>query len=658
MSPEQVRARPVDHRSDIFSFGAVLYEMLSGQRAFRGASGIETMNAILKEDPPALSETNRQLPPGLERIVGHCLEKNPEERFQSAHDIAFDLEQLSGSSAAAAAPLAPARRFRIGAWGLVAGIVLALALGLVAGRRLTLPRAASFDRVSFRRERINVARFAPDGHSVVYEAETEDDSTEIVAVQVGSPESRSLGLRGARLASVSSKGELAVRMRRRPSGARTLARVPPGGGAPRDVVEDVDDADWGPDGETLAVLRWTGGGLSRLEYPPGKQLHEAPRMQRIRVSPRGDRIAFTDHPLASDNRGNVAVVDLAGRKTVLSSDWADLGSLAWSRDGSEVFFSGQRQGAEHSVHAVDLDGRERLVCRIPGSVDVEDVAPDGRLLLSVVHLQPQIFGMAPGETRERDLSWLDYGYVRDLSQDGRTLLFDEQGLGGGPHYTTYIRAMDGSPPVRLGTGSGQALSPDGRWALVLDLKAADHAVLLPTGAGQPRSLPRGRIAQLHVGGFAADGKRLLLAANEDGRDIRLWEQDLEGGDPRPITEEGVNGPPTPDGKLVIVFTRDGIELRSVDGSQPARPLAGSLPNDDVLRFTNDGRFVIVRHEVRKPAQYFRIELATGRREPFRVLGPAGGTGRVTNTVITDDGKAYAYTYSDAVVSLYVADGLR
>jgi serine/threonine protein kinase/Tol biopolymer transport system component len=99
MSPEQVRGRAVDHRSDIFSFGAVLYEMLSGRRAFHGDSAVETLNAILKEEPPELTTTNRSITPALERVVWHCLEKSPERRFQSATDIAFALESLSSTSA-------------------------------------------------------------------------------------------------------------------------------------------------------------------------------------------------------------------------------------------------------------------------------------------------------------------------------------------------------------------------------------------------------------------------------------------------------------------------------------------------------------------------------------------------------------------------------
>ena len=133
MSPEQIKGKPADARSDIFSFGAILYEMLSGKRAFHADSAGETMAAILKEDPPDLSVTNQPISPGLERIVRHCLEKNPEQRFHSAHDLAFDIEALSGTSGQTAAASGPVRLPRVRS---LAPILL-LALGAIAGAAIT-----------------------------------------------------------------------------------------------------------------------------------------------------------------------------------------------------------------------------------------------------------------------------------------------------------------------------------------------------------------------------------------------------------------------------------------------------------------------------------------------------------------------------------------
>ena len=662
MSPEQVRARPVDHRSDIFSFGAVLYEMLSGKRAFRGASAVETMNAILKEDPAA---AHRDEPPAA---AGPRADRLPLPREESRGALPIrarhrlrpgaalgihadrDPDPRDASALASAFPCFSAEP------------LLALGLGVAAGR-LTKARGVatlSIERLTFRRESIRSARFAPDGRSVVFEATASGQQTPAIFTAVdGSAEARSLGLPDARLGGISSKGELAVLLRRREAAARTLAIIPSSGGAPREVVEDVEEADWSPDGASLAVLRWTGGGLVRLEFPAGKELYTATQLKRIRVSPGGDQVAFTEHPMFGDNRGDVAVIDLQGRKTTLSRDWTDLGNLSWSKDGREVLFSATRRGSEHSVYAVDLSGRERLVYQIPGSVDVTDVGADGRVLLSVRQGQPRILGRGRGETWDRDLSWLDYSFVQFLSSDGRTLLFDEQGLGGGPGYSAYVRGIDGSPPVRLGSGSGLALSPDGRFALVLDLKAPDHVVLFPTGAGQARTLPRGRLAQLHFGSFSADGRRLFLLANEAGRDGRVWEQSVEGGDPRPLTEEGVIGTVSPDGRWVVVASPEGYRLAGLEAKAPPRSLAGLLPGDDVLRFSNDSLFLIVRARGFRPARLFKVEVATGRRTAFKDVGPGeGASGRVGNLEITDDGMSYAYTLQDTANTLYVARGLK
>ncbi len=658
MSPEQVRAHPVDHRSDIFSFGAVLYEMLSGKRAFRGASAVETMNAILKEDPPPLTETNRQLPPGLERIVTHCLEKSPEERFQSARDIAFDLDQLSGSTTTAVAPLEGGRRGRLGLPALaLAGAVVVATLGFVAGRYPRHAPVQTFERLTYRHELIPLARFGPDGRTVVYESTSASGIPEIFTAEAGSPESRSLGMADAKLSAISTKGELLIRVRH-DENVRTLARVPLSGGAPREVLENVEAADWGPDGASMAVIRWAGSS-QELEFPIGHKLYTATQIKNVRVSPGGDRIAFTEHPLFGDSRGDVLVVDLSGKHEVLSAGWADLGALAWARDGREVFFTAVRSGTEHSVHAVDLTGHERLVYQVPGSVDVLDVAGDGRVLLSMSHGQPQILGRAPGETKERDLSWLDYGYVRCVSPDGKTLLFEEEGRGGGPEYSTYLRGMNGSPPVRLGSGSARDLSPDGKWVLALDLKASTQAVLLPTGPGEPRPLPRGTLDQIHFGNFSADGQSVFLVANEAGKAPRMWEQPISGGNPRPITPEGLAGLVAPDRRRAVVYTKTN-DLRLLElGKAEPKPLAGLIPSDDLLRFTADGRAVLVRARGARPARIFKVFIDSGKRELLAEIGPGEGTtGGVASLDITDDGKAYAYTHFDRANTLYIAQGLR
>jgi dipeptidyl aminopeptidase/acylaminoacyl peptidase len=665
MSPEQVRARPVDHRSDIFSFGTVLYEMLSGQRAFRGGSAVETMNAILKEDPPELSATHRSLPPALERIIAHCLEKNPEERFQSARDIAFDLEQLSGSATTLSAIARGSDRrlpgLRVVGVGLAALALAAAAF--VAGRRSSTHSLPDFRSITFQRGVVGTARFAADGQTVVYAAEWPGTRANLYTAQPGSPESRSLQLEGAQLASVSRSGELAVLLPRGQGRGRTLARLPMGGGAPRDVAESVVEADWAPDAASFAVVRIEAG-RNRLEFPIGKPLYEAVYLDNLRVAPQGDLVAFTDHPVAGDNRGDVAVVDAAGRKRTLSSGWSDIRGLAWSPDGQEIWFTATRRGIELNLWAVTRDGRERQVYRAPGSMQIQDSLADGRVLLVVGRTRPTLVGRAPGEAQDRDLSWLDWGWAADLSADGKTFLFGEQGEGAGPEYSAYIRGTDASPPVLLGKGNALAISPDGRAVLVASLTPPAHLVLLPTGAGDPRPLPPGSVVQFQAGSFFPDGKRIAFSGNEQGKASRLFVQDLVGGDPKAVSPEAASVfagdvPVSPDGAFLAASSDAGPSLVPAAGGEP-RLIKGADPRDTPLRFGADGHSLYVRAPGRTPTRVFRVDLSSGTRELWKEIAPPGAssTGRVTALTIAPDVGAYAYTFIESTTTLYEVSGLR
>ncbi len=325
MAPEQVRGLEADHRADIFSLGAILYELLSGRRAFRAESAVETMSAILKEDPPELSSTVEQLPSGLESVVQHCLEKNPEERFQSARDLAFALDSVSRVSQSGLRLVEadlPRQKRRLSWIWAAALAVVGLFLGLVIGSRVNLAEPGvppSFQQLSFRRGAISTGRFVPESQAVVYGASWEGQPLELFMTQVGAAGSRSLDLGATDVLSISRDGELAVSIGRRfvagweTSG--TLARVSLSGGAPRVLLENVHEADWGPDGESLAVARLVDGRY-RLEYPIGEVLFESDGwIGWMRVSPDGQRIAFVDHPVRGDNVGTVTLVDLQGNLT-------------------------------------------------------------------------------------------------------------------------------------------------------------------------------------------------------------------------------------------------------------------------------------------------------------------------------------------------------
>jgi hypothetical protein len=673
MSPEQVRGRAADRRSDLFSFGAILHEMLSGQRAFRGDTAADTITAILTKEPPDLAQTNKELHPGLDRIVRHCLEKNPEERFESARDVAFDLEALSGLSSptgpvAAGAHAMPRRRWLGLASAGVAGLAIGAAGGLLAGRKLFERHPPSFRQLTFRRGQINSARFAPDGQTILYTAAWDDRPMEIFVTRLDSPESRPFGLSRAEVLSISPSGEMAVALDRRYGGAfvgiGTLARIGiTGGGAPREILENVQQADWGPDGQSLAIVRDTGG-KNQLEYPIGKVLYAtAGWLSNPRVSPRGGEVAVIEHPVRGDDGGFVALIDRAGNRKVISGVFASAAGLRWTLAGDEVWFTAARVGFNRFVHAASRGGRVRALAEATGGLTIEDISRDGRVLLSQDKARQGLSGLAVGGEKERDLSWLDWSLPSGISADGSLLLFDESGEGGGSGYSVYIRKLDGSPAVRLGEGSAQDLTPDGKLALAIVNPASEpRVVIYATGAGEPRFVATPGL-NVQAALWLPDGKRILLSANEPGHGARLYLQEIDGARPRALSPEGYRPAyrgVSPDGKRVLVSGPDRRRyLYPLDGGEPT-PVPGLEELDGTAGWTGDSRGIYVRRRGELPARIFVMDVETGRRSLWRTLMPTDATGvtAIGGIAPTPDGKAYVYSYVRNLADLYVVEGMK
>ena len=665
MSPEQVRGKNADARSDLFAFGAILYEMLSGKRAFHGETPADTMSAILKEDPPQLSETGRNIPPALERIVNHCLEKNPAQRFQSASDVAFNLEALSDATTSRAgvnALKAPAR-----SWlqPVLTGLLLVAACTgtYVLGTLRHLSLAPSFHRLTYRRGTIAAARFSPDGQTIVYGAALEGKPVELFTTRVDSTDSRPLELGKAELLSIASSGELAVLLDPETgthSKTGTLARVSLAGGAPREVVEGIQWADWAPDGSELAVVRGFASGQNRLEFPTGKIIYQPHGwVSHVRFSRKGDLVAFADHIPTGDD-GRVVIVDAQGRPKAISSFYTSVQGVAWSSDGKEVWFAASPGGAARAIYALNLSGKERLVLHVPGTLTLQDITRDGRVLLTEDDSQMQVMALPPGETTEKNLSWFDWSGLSDISPDGKTVLFGESGEGVGAKYGEYLRKTDGSPAVRLGDGDYGALSPDGKWVAALDLSYPKQIQLFPTGAGQPRRLTNDGLGHIRVA-WVPDGSGLVYIAAEPNHPARSYWMDVNGNNSRPVTPLGTAG---------ILVTPDSKHLAAVDenGTCWLYPLAGGEPvpfpaklkdNDLLIQFDPDGKSVLVRQRG-VPARVARVYLSSGRREELQQIAPADPAGvlSIASIRFSADGKSYAYSYYRTLSELWVVDGLK
>jgi Tol biopolymer transport system component len=625
----------------------------------------------------------------MEIILNKALEKDRELRCQSAAELRADLKRLKRdtdskrTSVVAAAvrtsepapperrqpesAAAPRRRGRVAAWAVAGLLILAAAFagGYMAERR-PVPPPATYRQITFRRGTVRMARFASDGQSVVYSATWEGGPLEVLVARPESLQSRSLELPGAEILAISSTGELAVLLHSQQIRSYihigTLARMPLAGGAPREILDDVQWADWSPDGNTLAVVRDVGG-QSRLEFPIDRVLYQTGGwISDPRVSPTGKWVAFVDHPLAGDDAGSITLVDLAGNKKTLSSEFYTAQGVAWSPDGKELWFTATVTGIDRVVYAVDLSGHQRLVARVPGDLRLLDIERDGRVLLARDNTRRGLIGLAAGDTSERDLSWLDWSYPSDLSLDGKTLLFREEGEGGGLRYTGYLRQTDGSPAVRLAEGRAFALSADGRWVLSTTGDEAGKLVVLPTRAGEPKVLSGKPMNYIGARWFP-DGKHFLFSGNEPGHGVRLYVQDLVGGEPLAISPEGTYG-------LAYLISPDGQEVAAVGPDQkgylyPAgggdpRPIptlgAGELP----VAWSNDGHSLFVYRSAELPAKVDLIELSTGRRTLWKELRPSdpAGVEFIGPILMTADAKTYVYGYRRLLTDLYVVDGLK
>jgi Tol biopolymer transport system component len=524
--------------------------------------------------------------------------------------------------------------------------------------------------LTYRRGTIRMARLAPDGQTVIYSAAWEGGPVEVFSTRQESPESRSLGLSGAEILSVSPTGEMAVLLNSRQVKSLyhtgTLARMPLAGGAPREVLENVQWADWSPDGAALAVVREVAGRI-RLEYPIGKILYETGGwISNLRISPKGDLIAFMDHPLQGDTIGAVAVVDLSGhQKTISSQQPGGAIGLAWSPKGDEIWFTATKVGLDRSLFAVTLSGRERLVARVPADLSLQDIWRDGRVLLTRDNWRRGMTALAPGETSERDFTWLDWSYPVSVSADGKTLLFVEQGEAGGASYAVYLRKTAGSPAVRLGDGAPIALSPDEKWALCTRPDSLAELFLLPTKAGESRALPHGGLVQINSARAAwfPDGKRFLLSGNEAGHGARLYVQDLDGTKPEAVTPEGTDALTfslSPNGRTVAAVGPDGRGYLYPIPAGEALPIKGLEDGEVPLSWTADSMSLYIYRPSDLPAKVYRLNIATGQRTLWKQLMPPdpAGVELVGPILPSADGKAYVYGYRRMLSDLYLVDGLK
>ena len=665
MSPEQAGAQPVDFRSDQFSLGSILYELATGKRAFQEGTAVDTLSAILHDEPRPINEINPEAPAPLRWIVERCLAKEPQHRYASTTDLARDLgtmrDRLSEAvSEPSIARAVPRRGRRV--LGVAAAVVVVAALvgALLLGKKVARVPQPRFQQLTFRHGMVGgYARFAPQSQTIVYSASWEDQPPDVYTTLPGSLESRPLGLRGVIL-SVSSLGDMAVSL----GPPRVLAQVPLAGGAPRELVKDVLIADWAPDGKSLAIVRPVEGKF-RLEYPIGNIVYESTNwIGNLHVSPEGNQLAFEER--GQDIVGAAGTIFGLGHEVFIfdvpSKTKKATGIAAtefgWAPRSGELWFLRN----SNELCARSSGGRESVIARFPGFYQLDDVGRDGRLLLERLDIPRRVQGLVPGAARERSLSWLDSSWAVDLSNDGRLVLLNEE-----DHNAIYLRKTDGSPAVPLGEGTALALSPGGDWVLARRTGPL-QLLLVPAGAGETRVLNTPGFQSVVAGSFLPDGKRVLFSGTESGHRRRLYLMDIQENKARPVSPEGVQlfdiavKCVSPDGRLAFAWAEDrGWLLYPLDGRDGASPLpiAGLAQNDAPVGWTADSQSLFVQDGNENPASVFRLNWKTGRRELFHEFRPADPTGiRRSIVLVTPDGKSWVYSYVSWLSQLYLVDGLQ
>ncbi len=690
MSPEQVRGQTVDHRSDIFSFGAILYEMLSGRRAFHGDSIVEMMHSILKDDVPETAETGITIPPALDKLMRRCLEKKPDHRFHSAHDLGYALEATSmptsssGSNASAIGPITednrrPANRWKYAAIAALlcfaaAGIGLWY-FGLLGSRSGSTESKVTYQPLTFEKGFIYAARFAPDGRTIVYSADWEGQPRQLYVTSLDNPEYRPLGFPGADLLSISTSGELAILTDSQVLLANpyfrtgTLAKASLTGGASRAELENVQFADFGQN-NSMAVAR-TENGRSTIEFPVGTPVTQRTEVATLtdyvapRISRSGDYLAFFD--TTKPSAFPVTILDGTKKPIANSRSFFDWWGLAW-RSPSEVWIAAtETAGRDVGIFSLDTDGKERTIIRFPGSVTLHDISPAGDVLISVDRNVSAIEIVDGADSPPKDRTWRELGRIGGISSND-TLMINETGYSGGSKGSVYIWKPEGTQPVKIADGIGLAMTPDADKALVLVREPEPTVLIVPTGPGKPLKLNLGSVAAIDWGGWLPDGRILIQATKTKGEDPGIFVLRADGNDPTPLLPAGVSIPErrersgfsglSPDGTRLVAADTTGKPVLCTIETGKCEPVNGMSDADSLAGWSANGSNLLIYQRKPGEVEIRQLDPVSGKRSLWRKVTPARSSTTGVYSLFVSAKGTVAYGYQEEISKLYLVKGLE
>jgi Tol biopolymer transport system component len=351
---------------------------------------------------------------------------------------------------------------------------------------------------------------------------------------------------------------------------------------------------------------------------------------------------------------------MEGHERKLSSGWTSMEGIAWSPDGDEIWFTATKIGSSLNLRGVTLSGKLRTIATVPGGMVLQDVR-NGVALFVTQQDHHGIRGISPGGKEERELGWFGWSVLRDISRDGTKVLFEEEGEGGGPNYSVFLRDTDGSPPLRMGEGRGQTISPDGKW-VITQTPQGGSLNLVPTGVGEARQLTHDKISYGRAT-YLPDGKYVMASGIEEGHGARSYLVDVSTGNAKPVTPDGVAGTlVSPDGRFLAVtgpdkkwaiWPLDGTGLRPIPGLGSEFQLTGWSPDGSSL-------YAVAHLRLQPKAKVYRVNVNTGKMEYWKTLGvdSPSGISSLVRVLVSADGSAYAYGYGQRTSEVYLVRGLR
>lgn len=662
MAPEQIRGKSLDARTDIFAFGCLFFEMCVGRKLFQRENLVDTLHAILSEDP-VLADPN--LPPRLEYLIRRCLEKEPEKRFQSALDLSYSLESHQGM------PLVPGGEARRGPrrWALALGGALLIAGGAYT-RSLLVPAVAqpSFRPLTTRHGEVKSARFTPEGGRIVFSAVWGSERQRLFIGTAGSSQDQPIGEPGSCLFAVSPKGELGIGQVLRPhptQGDRLIGRLVRqslAGGPSQPLGEGICAADWDPSGGEIAVVRRVEG-KDRVEYPLGHTLDEGTGwISNLRFDPTGRHLAFLDHPRAGEGGGSVVSIEVAtGQRRTLSEGWANLCGMAWGPGGDEVWYTAGRAGEPRALRRATLRGQDRLVYMAPSDLTLQDVSRSGAMLLC----QEDRFVGAIGKTlgQEPTLLPIERDHrVEGISGDGTWML-----VSGTPKVAASGRSMAlcdlrSGESKGMGIAAACAVSPLGDRIAMLNLEAGQYRLVIRRRLdGSELPIPIEGFASLRGMVWHPDGRSLFLCGTAGSDAHRIWRVGLDPvAPPQPITSEGVDPERpfriSPDGQRLVMALGPVVYRMDLNPGDTPRPIPELAPSDRILGF-QDGGHLLLASSLTLPVQLESFDLASGRRRGSYVIPDLGHEGAQLDRgfQLAGSGSAYAGGFTEVRSTLFLLE---